>query len=790
MEQTAARQVLVVGVGVGALPPQLPVHGLGRPEEGHRHQGAGHPRHADADDGAAHGGDGGQVHRLAHHHRRDDVVLEVEVEHEEHAGDEPGGQSLGEGEQHEGHAGHQAADLGHEVEHGGPEGEQGGQRDAEEQAHHQHEQAVEDRHERRAGEVAADHAVEEAPQLVGSSPLGRRHEAPDAPDEALPVEQERHREQQGDEAGDHHVGGRGGGVLDGRGVAGEALGQVVDPALDLLGHVVVGEGPAHEGQVPELVDRARDVLLEVAPLADGLGTEHRTHHDDDEQQGEQHDAHRGSSSSPQALGDAAHDRIEGERQQRTDDQPREGARHRAQHRRPGDEREGRGGEGDDGAPVQLHEEQVARPRRRLSGFGHAGTVRNVAGSRGRPVPETGAKPSAADDGATPLLRLTTSSVVRAVLLLALAVVAALAFQAATRPLSWMLAALLLAGLLRPAVLRLSRHIPRGFAILIVALGSVALVGFVGYRGWDDLHRQVEFVEREAPRAARDLEDSDRYGELAREVELAEKVDTFLDDLPGTLQGGSGADALRSTATRGPVFFATFILMVFFLVSGDRSVRGGIEQIRDLDRRVVVERVVKGGYRRWWTYLSLVLARAVVVGLLTWATCRLLGIPAATVLGIWVAAWSLVPSVGIVVGSLAVVLLAIPESFTTPFVLLAAAVLVQVLDATLVQPRIDRRALHVGPFLTLLAAVLGLELYGIGGLVGAVAITILVVAFLDEVAPDDRSEVTDELAQLLPDDDAPVVDEVLADEERFERAGAEAEGAGSEGAGSAPTVDDS
>jgi predicted PurR-regulated permease PerM len=378
-------------------------------------------------------------------------------------------------------------------------------------------------------------------------------------------------------------------------------------------------------------------------------------------------------------------------------------------------------------------------------------------------------------------------VVRAVLLLALAVLAAAAFRLATRPLSWMLAALLIAGLLRPAVLWLSGRIPRGIAIAVVALGSVAIVGFVGYRGWNDVHQQVELVEREAPRAARDLEESDRYGELAHEVELADKVDTFLEDLPGTLQGGSGADALRSTATRGPVFFATFILMVFFLVAGDRSVRGAVEQIRDPERREVVERVVRRGYRRWWTYLSLLLARAAVVGLLTWGVCRLLGIPAATVLGIWVAAWSLVPSVGIVVGSLAVVLLSIPESFTTPFVLLAAVVALQVLDATQLQPRIDRRSLHVGPFLTLLAAVLGLELYGVGGLVGAVALTVLVVAFLDELAPSDESEVTEELLHLMPDDEAPPATEAELLAEAAEAT--ESEEAREDVSGASPTVGD-
>ena len=50
--------------------------------------------------------------------------------------------------------------------------------------------------------------------------------------------------------------------------------------------------------------------------------------------------------------------------------------------------------------------------------------------------------------------------------------------------------------------------------------------------------------------------------------------------------------------------------------------------------------------------------------------------------------------------------------------------------------------------------------------------------------------TDELAQLLPDDDAPVVEEVLADEERFEGEGAETVGTEAEGVGPAPTVDGS
>ena len=51
----------------------------------------------------------------------------------------------------------------------------------------------------------------------------------------------------------------------------ELLGELRGPVLDLLGHVVLGEGRADEREVVELVDDAGQVLLEAARLLDGLG---------------------------------------------------------------------------------------------------------------------------------------------------------------------------------------------------------------------------------------------------------------------------------------------------------------------------------------------------------------------------------------------------------------------------------------------------------------------------------------------------------------------------------------
>lgn len=357
------------------------------------------------------------------------------------------------------------------------------------------------------------------------------------------------------------------------------------------------------------------------------------------------------------------------------------------------------------------------------------------------------------------LRVTTASVVRAVLVLALAAVFAAAFDDASRPLSWILTAGLVAGLLRPLAQRLDRFVPRALALLVVAVGPVLVLGFLVYRTYDDLDRQVDRAQQEAPEAARELERSSRFGDLAREVDLSSRVDELVDGLPDRLRGGTPAEALRSTATRGAAFFATFVLMVFFLVSGPRGVKAAVAQVRDPDRRAVVDRVVHAAYWRWWSYVVLSLARAVVIGLGAFLVLDAVGVPAPTVLAIWVAVWSLVPGVGLVVGSFAPVLLAVSVSFEAAGALLAGALVLQIVDGILVQPRIESRSMHVGPFLVLLAGVLGLELYGVGGMVGAVALVVGAVAVLDELAPHDESDVGETLRQVIPPDGELEEDEV-------------------------------
>ena len=150
----------------------------------------------------------------------------------------------------------------------------------------------------------------------------------------------------------------------------------------------------------------------------------------------------------------------------------------------------------------------------------------------------------------PRLRLSARSAVLAVALLGATLVVLRLVAASGRVLGWIVAAMLLAALLQPAVALLDRRLHRGAALFLVVFGTLALAGLIVWAVVDDVVDEVEELQRAVPRAAQDLERSERFGRTARDIDLADKAQEFVDQLPERLRGGNVQDALRSAATRG------------------------------------------------------------------------------------------------------------------------------------------------------------------------------------------------------------------------------------------------
>ena len=322
--------------------------------------------------------------------------------------------------------------------------------------------------------------------------------------------------------------------------------------------------------------------------------------------------------------------------------------------------------------------------------------------------------------------------VMAVGMLGLTLAALAMIAASVRVIGWIVVAATFAGLLFPLVEKLAERLPHGVAMAMVVGGSLLLAGLVAWAVVDDVSDQLGELQDALPDAARDLERSERFGETAREAQLAERVESFVDELPERLRGGKPADALRSAATRGVAFLATGVLTIFFLIHGPRLLRAASKQLpRGPDRRA--RRVGYNAYRRSWRYIAGSLGMAAIAGLLAYGCATLLDVPGAAPLAVWMALLDVVPVLGVVLGAAPLVLLA---AATSPWwqTVLVGAVLIgwQVVEVVHLQKRVERASLHIGPFVTIAVAMVGLELYGIGGALVALVATVVLAATLDEV----------------------------------------------------------
>jgi predicted PurR-regulated permease PerM len=336
---------------------------------------------------------------------------------------------------------------------------------------------------------------------------------------------------------------------------------------------------------------------------------------------------------------------------------------------------------------------------------------------------------------TERLRITPRSAVVTVAMLGATLLAMRVVAASARVIGWMVAAAVIAGLLHPFVRALSRAVPRAVAVAVVAVVTLATVGFVGYGVVNAVVRETRALQRAAPEAARRLERSERWGDVARQYRVAERTRDLVDEIPQRLRGGTPAEALRSAATRGVAFLATGVLTLFFVLYGERLVAAALAQIGDPARRERVAAVAGAAYRRAARYALGSLAMAVAAGVTGYWVARSAGVRGAAALGLWVGLWDLVPVVGAFVGAVPIVLLALVFSVERAVVVAGVFLAYQLLEALVVQRRIERASVRVGPFLTVAAGVAGVEVYGLGGGVGAVALTVLAVAVADELRPE-------------------------------------------------------
>ncbi len=329
-------------------------------------------------------------------------------------------------------------------------------------------------------------------------------------------------------------------------------------------------------------------------------------------------------------------------------------------------------------------------------------------------------------------RLSWSGALTIVATIVALVVARRVFVAAHRPLSWALAAAIAAVLIDAVVDRLATRIPRVPAVLLtfVALGAVS-VGTT-YLVFDEVQQALDRLETAAPEAAANVVSrDDRVGEIARDANLEARVDSFVVVLKERVTGTE--DVLRSTAGTAPTYLVGAILTVFLMTYGLRIARGAAAQDPDRERALRTSVIVGAAVARTRRAVFFTAGWAVVLGVAGAAVALWLDLPAPSAIGVSIAVAGLFAHVGLVAGSLPLLLLSLGfRSGAMALGLLTAVLALQVVDSLVVRPAIARRSVQVGLLVPWVVALLGYAVYGIGGAAYAMVLSVFALALLDRL----------------------------------------------------------
>ena len=159
------------------------------------------------------------------------------------------------------------------------------------------------------------------------------------------------------------------------------------------------------------------------------------------------------------------------------------------------------------------------------------------------------------------------------------------------------------------------------------------------------------------------------------------------------------------------------------------------------------------------YVAGALTIAVIAGVVTYIVLTILGVPFRAPLAVLAGLFSLIPLVGATIAAVLIGLVTLFEDFPTATIIWTIwAILYQQLENHLIQPQIQKRTVHVHPFITIVAVLFGATLLGVLGAIVAIpvaaSIQILIREYVDMRTLSIKSPEPPPPAAPLPPDPAP------------------------------------
>ncbi len=306
---------------------------------------------------------------------------------------------------------------------------------------------------------------------------------------------------------------------------------------------------------------------------------------------------------------------------------------------------------------------------------------------------------------------------------------------ASRAIGWMFFSASIAIMLYPAVHFLNRYIPKAFAVILLILFVIGLVVVPVYSVVEDVNAQARKLERTLPQRAIDLETDGRFAENFREFRLEERTRDAIRYIPNLIAGGTDEERISANANRAIAVIVGGVLMIFFLLYGDRLVKGALSVVKDDQRRDRLDYLLRHAFSRCTRFGWSQIVLSISAGLFTYLICRINNIPAAGLLATWAAVWNIVPVFGVVIGTIPIVVLAGAQSLRLAVILLILFIVYEIIESFARFRLLGPYALRMDLIVTIFIVFGGIELYGLGGALSGLVIATFLHAFASELASE-------------------------------------------------------
>jgi len=309
-------------------------------------------------------------------------------------------------------------------------------------------------------------------------------------------------------------------------------------------------------------------------------------------------------------------------------------------------------------------------------------------------------------------------------ILAVALVAALSYagfllvRELARVITWVVVAGFFTVVLAPAVDVLQRrmHLRRALATSIVFLvGLAVLVGLL-YVFIRPIVASVSSFVDDLPQLVKDAEEGrGPVGELVSRYNLEEYVQDNQARLQSALRS-AGAPALEiaQSVFSGIVAFITIMVLTFLMILRGPELCSGALALVAPAHRDRVRRVAADASKAVSGYMFGNLVISLIAGISTYIFLRIVGVPYAEVLALWVGFADLIPLVGATLGAIPTVGFAFAQSVPTGIATLIFYIVYQQFENHILQVTVMSRTVAVNPLAVIISVLVGVELFGFLG----------------------------------------------------------------------------